>query len=173
MKLKHYLFYLTILSTLMGPNQIAAQDEYSAKEYDLKADFMYRFIDYVYWNNRSKAQPLEIAVLQDSPIISSLQQIIKGKHFNIKEYNTLKEIGPCQMLFIPKDCSVPIEAILFYYYGKPVLVITEKPGYGIKGAHMNFVTLNNKLKFEVNLKAIRKSGIGISSFLLQHAIIIQ
>jgi hypothetical protein len=38
---------------------------------------------------------------------------------------------------------------------------------------MNFVMVENKLKFEVNLKAINKSGIGISSFLLQHAIIVQ
>jgi hypothetical protein len=29
---------------------------------------------------------------------------------------------------------------------------------------MNFVMVENKLKFEVNLKAINKVGIGISSF---------
>jgi hypothetical protein len=28
-----------------------------------------------------------------------------------------------------------------------------------KGAHMNFVMVENKLKFEVNLKAINKVGI--------------
>jgi hypothetical protein len=38
---------------------------------------------------------------------------------------------------------------------------------------MNFVMMDNKLKFEVNLKAINKAGIGISSFLLQHAIIVR
>jgi hypothetical protein len=38
---------------------------------------------------------------------------------------------------------------------------------------MNFVTIDNKLKFEVNIKAINKAGIGVSSFLLQDAIIMQ
>jgi hypothetical protein len=44
-----------------------------------------------------------------------------------------------------------------------LLIVTERNGYG-KRAHMNFVMVENKLKFEVNLKAINKVGIGISSF---------
>jgi hypothetical protein len=40
-----------------------------------------------------------------------------------------------------------------------------------KKAHMNFVLMENKLKFEVNLKGTNKVGIVLP--LLQHAIIVQ
>jgi hypothetical protein len=37
---------------------------------------------------------------------------------------------------------------------------------------MNFVTIDNKLRFEVNIKAVNKAGIELVPF-LQHAIIMQ
>jgi hypothetical protein len=173
MILKHYLFYLILLVTMTGGNQISAQEQAGGKDYALKADFLYRFVDYVYWKNYSKEQTFKIAILEDSPITTSLLKATKNKKIDIKEYKTLKEIRSCHILFIPYNCTVPIETILSNFSGKPVLIVTEQNGDGKKGAHMNFVLMENKLKFEVNLKAINKAGIGISSFLLQHAIIVQ
>lgn len=173
MILKHYLFYLILLTTLIGGNQISAQEEAGGKDYALKADFLYRFVDYVYWENYSKEQTFKIAILEDSPITSALLKATKNKKIDIKEYKNMKDIRSCHILFVPYNCTVPIETILSNFAGKQVLIVTEQNGYGKKGAHMNFVMMKNKLKFEVNLKAINKAGIGISSFLLQHAIIIQ
>lgn len=152
---------------------MSAQEEVGGKDYTLKADFLYRFVDYVYWKNYSKDQTFKIAILEDSPITASLLKTTKNKKIEIKEYKSLKQIRSCHILFIPYNCTVPIETILSNFSGKPILIVTEQNGYGKKGAHMNFVMMDNKLKFEVNLKAINKAGIGISSFLLQHAIIVQ
>ena len=173
MILKNHLFYLILLIALMGGNQILAQEQAGGKDYALKADFLYRFVDYVYWKSYSKEQTFKIAILEDSPITTSLLKKTKTKNIDIKECKTLKEIRSCHILFVPYNCTIPIEPILSNFDGKPVLIVTEQNGDGKKGAHMNFVLMENKLKFEVNLKAINKAGIGISSFLLQHAIIVQ
>ncbi|EIA09880.1 YfiR family protein [Flavobacterium frigoris] len=173
MILKQYLFYLILLVMLMEGNQISAQEQAGGKDYALKADFLYRFVDYVYWENYSKEQTFKIAVLENSPITSSLLKATKNKKIDIKQYKNMREIPTCHILFIPYNCSIPIETILSNFSGRPILIVTEQNGDGKKGAHMNFVMMDNKLKFEVNLKAINKTGIGISSFLLQHAIIVQ
>lgn len=173
MILKYQLFYLLILFSLTGATQISAQGEAGGKDYALKADFLYRFVDYVYWKNYSKDQTFKIVILERSPITAALLKTVKNKKIDIKEHKSLKEINSCHILFIPYNCTVPIETILSHFSGKPILIVTEQNGYGKKGAHMNFVMIDKKLKFEVNLKAINKAGIGISSFLLQHAIIIQ
>ncbi|MFV5690904.1 YfiR family protein [Flavobacterium sp. LT1R49] len=157
----------------MGGNPIVAQENAGGKEYALKAAFLYRFIDYVNWKDYSKNQAFKIAVLEQSPITASLLEMPKNKKIDIKEYKNLDEISFCNILFVPYNSTIPIETILSKFSGKPVLIVTERNGYGKKGAQMNFVIVENKLKFEVNLKAINKSGIGISSFLLQHAIIVQ
>ncbi|MFV8368758.1 YfiR family protein [Flavobacterium sp. LB2R40] len=173
MKTKNHILILGVFFMLMGGNTISAQENTEGKEYALKADFLYRFIDYVYWKNYSKKQTFKIAILEESPITSSLRILSKNKKIEVKEYKELKELGFCNILFVPYNCTIPVETILSKLSGKPVLIVTEQNGYGKKGAHMNFIMVENKLKFEVNLKAINKAGIGISSFLLQHAIIVQ
>jgi hypothetical protein len=157
----------------MANNPISAQENAVANEYALKADFLYRFVDYVYWKDYSKKQTFKIAILEQSPITASLLNVTKNKKIEVKEYKNLNEISFCNILFVPYNCTVPLETILAKFSGKAVLIVTEQNGYGKKGAHMNFVLVDSKLKFEVNLKAINKAGIGISSFLLQHAIIVQ
>lgn len=157
----------------MEGTSMTAQKKIKIEEYELKATFLFRFIDYVYWENNSKNKLFEIAVLEESLITDPLTHISKDKKVNIKVYKNLNDLGFCHILFVPYNSSYSIETILAKFSGKPILIVTEQNGYGRKGAHVNFVTVENKLKFEVNLKAINKSGIGISSFLLQHAIIIQ
>lgn len=157
----------------MGVNPTSAQKKVMEEEYILKAGFLYRFIDYVSWKDYSKKQTFKVAILEQSPITEALLNIPKNKKMEIKEYKNLNEITSCNILFVPYDCSYRIETILSKFSGKPVLIVTERNGYGKKGAHMNFIIVNSKLKFEVNLKSINKDGIGISSFLLQHAIILQ
>jgi hypothetical protein len=173
MKIKKYLFLWGITILLLGGHPVQAQENAERKDYTLEADFIYRFVDYVYWGKNSKKKIFEIAVLEESPITASLLDIVKNKKIEIKQYKNLSDLGFCNILFVPYNCSIPIETILTEFSGKPVLIVTEQIGYGKKGAHVNFVIIENKLKFEINLKAINKAGIGISSFLLQHAIIVQ
>lgn len=173
MTIKNHILFLAGIIILMGGNPITAQKKIKMEEYELKAAFLIRFVDYVYWKDYSKNKTFKIAILEESPITSSLLNMTKNKKMEIKEYKNLNETGFCNILFVPYDCTIPIGTILAKFSGKPVLIVTEQNGYGKKGSHMNFVMVENKLKFEVNLKAINKSGIGISSFLLQHAIIVQ
>jgi hypothetical protein len=172
MTLKKHIFFLGIIILLMGGSRVTSQENAGGKEYALKAAFLYRFIDYVSWKD-SENQIFKIGILEKSPITFSLLNIPKTKKISIKEYKNLNEISFCNILFVPHNCTIPIETIISKFSGKPVLIVTERIGYGKKGAQMNFIIVENKLKFEVNLKAIEKSGIGISSFLLQHAIIVQ
>jgi hypothetical protein len=52
------------------------------------------------------------------------------------------------------------------------LTISEAPNLAEKGSAINFVILNNKLKFEINRNSIYKAGIKISAQLLKLAIIV-
>lgn len=162
-----------VVIILMVGNSLSAQDNAGGKDYELKADFLSRFVDYVYWKDYSKNKPFKIAVLGESPITAALLTTTKNKKMEIKEYKNLNDLGYCNILFVPYDSTIPIEKITSFFSSKPVLIVTEQLGSGKNGAHINFVYIENKLKFEVNIKAINRVGIGISSFLLKHAIIVQ
>jgi hypothetical protein len=177
MKMNIHIFLLVTIFLSVGENPLYSQND-SGKQYQVKAAFLYRFIDYVDWNNDSRSRTFNIAIMGKSSITTLLNGIATGKKAKnkpkeITEYDDLNKIGFCNVLFVPKNSKTSIESIISKFSGKPVLVVTEEDGYGKKGAHMNFVIVNDKLKFEVNLKAINKSNMNISSFLLQHAILVE
>lgn len=172
MTLKNHLCILSAIILLMGGNTITAQKSARVKEYDLKAAFLYRFVDYIDWGGNSKNKLISIDILGECPIAKSLTDITNSNKINVKVISNLNERG-CNILFVPKNSPIPIETILSVYSKKPVLIVSEQKGYGHKGTHMNFVIVDDKLKFEINLGALKKAEIGISSFLLQHGIIIE
>jgi len=50
--------------------------------------------------------------------------------------------------------------------------ITDKNGLRAKGSSINFTTIDNKLKFELNQKAIESSNLKVSGSLMAMAIVI-
>ncbi|MFN7329218.1 MAG: YfiR family protein [Bacteroidota bacterium] len=52
------------------------------------------------------------------------------------------------------------------------MVITDRNGLGAKGSCINFKTVDDKLKFELNQAAIETSNLKVSSALTSMAILI-
>ena len=152
-------------------------------EYKLKAAFIYNFTLYIDWDaataaaSEVPANQYIIGVLGSSLINDPLQEIAKAKSGSdkkivVKRFNDLAEITFCHILFIPQTCPYELDAILAKA-PKGSLVVGEKPGLAKKGCAMNFIIVNNKLKFESNLKAISSAGLKASSQLLKLAIIVE
>jgi len=144
------------------------------QEYILKAAFLYRFSDYIEWTNIDNAETFNIAILGESGISAPLVEIsrdkrIKNKRIVVKQYGNADEAGSCQIIFISRDYRLPVEQVFRKVDYRPVLVITEQRSDFDKGGQMNFIIEDNKLKFEVNLATVNRSGLKISSQLLQHA----
>jgi hypothetical protein len=163
---------ITLSNTIIEPQQQSISSEYS-----LKAVFIYRFTDYIDWSNNND-DAFNIGVIGESPIISSLGQLakdkkIKNKSINIRKYDNLNDINSCQLLFISRNSTYPIETIISKINNSQILIICEQQGYASRGAHINFVNTDNKLKFEINLKSVAQVGLRISSQLLQHAILVE
>ena len=163
-----------ILGFLSCSATVFAQTE--AREPDLKAAFIYNFTKYIDWDTSAADKDFVIGVLGTSPITGYLMQIAKtsmakNKKISIRHFTKPEEIKACDILFIPASTSFSLASILLYA-GKGMLTISEQPGYGKQGTALNFVVVNDKLKFEANLKAINSAGLIASSQLLKLAIII-
>ena len=170
-----FLFWVNFIL----PVNIALPNErgIDTQEYELKAAFIFHFTEYVEWENISEGETFNISVLGKSPITASLLEIakdkkVKNKQVTVKGYDDAASVGPCQILFISRSFSLPVETIIEKFGDKHILIITEHDGDAAKGAHINFLISDNRIKFEINLKAATKAGIKIGSQLLQHAIIV-
>lgn len=151
-----------------------AQDD---EEYNIKAAFVYKFTNYIEWGQSLPGNEFIIGVIGSSPIKDQLTEIaknktVKDKKIVIRQFNKLEDIGACHILFIPKKTPFPLNEILAKIAGKGTLTIAEKAGYAHKGADINFVEVDDKLKFEANPKEINAAGLKASSQLLKLAIIV-
>lgn len=168
---------ILILSFLIGfaaPSAVAQNGEAEA---NLKAAFIYSFTKYIDWGSNTHPDVFVIGVMgQDSPIISPLREIarrntVNNKRIEVRILQDPSEERDCDVVFISRECPVPLTDIL-QYAGRGVLTISESYGYAARGSDFNFVIINQRLKFEANLKAISSSGLRAGSQLLKLAIIV-
>jgi hypothetical protein len=148
------------------------------EEYSIKAAFIYKFTNYIEWGNQLQGDEFIIGVAGNSPIKGQLDEIarthtVNSKKITVRQFSKPEEIGACHILFVPEKTSLSLDDILTRTNGKGTLVVSEKDGYAAKGAGINFVEIENRLKFEANPKAINAAGLKASSQLLKLAIIVE
>jgi hypothetical protein len=146
-------------------------------EYNLKAAFIYNFTRYINWGPFVADNEFIIGVVGPSSIYEPLEQIARTKTVNdkkiiIKRFDKPEDISYCNILYIPKNTSIPLYSI-FTKINPGTLTISEEEGYARQGTAFNFVLVKDKLRFESNVKAINSAGLKASSQLLKLAIIVQ
>ena len=68
--------------------------------------------------------------------------------------------------------SWKIDQIISQTNSKPVLIVTDKPGLAKKGAAINFVELDGKIKFELNQQNAESRGLKVAGALTSLAIVV-
>ena len=147
-------------------------------EYTIKALFVYNFTKYIEWNEQSLPQQFRIGVYGESEISEKLSQIVKGKKLynrtiELKALKTIDDAAGYQIVYIVKDQGTALQILLDKYSGTEMLLITEEKNMGIKGAGINIIEKDQRMKFELNESAIKKSGLKVSSQLYDLAIVIK
>jgi hypothetical protein len=146
------------------------------QESSLKAVFIYNFTKYIEWDNLNNDDNFIIGIMGSSALDATIEAIaknnlVKNKKIILRHFNSPEEISYCHILFIPRDYPVPVRAIA-EKVDKKILVIGEKQGAAKQGASINFILVNDKLKFEINPDAVYSAKLKASSQLLKLAIIV-
>jgi len=138
---------------------------------------VFNFTRYVQWPDQASAGEFVIGVVGNSDVFNTLNGWYGGKArgtktYVIKKFNSAADVTDCHVVYIDKSKSSEFEAINNKVNGKGTLVITDKNGLGEKGSSINFKTVDNKLKFELNQKAIETENLKVSGSLSSMAILI-
>lgn len=139
--------------------------------------FIYNFSKYVKWPEAQNGKTFVIGVLGNSAIQKSLLEMAKTKKVNgmpieIKQFNSASDAGDCHILYVSDEESGKIDKVFAGTQGKSVLIITAKPGLAQKGAAINFVEVDGKIKFELNQKSAEDRGLKVSGALAGLAILV-
>ena len=153
-----------------------AMAQSQSQESNLKAAFIYNFTKYIDWDNGDAENKFIIGIMGTSSIDGPINEIaknsfIKNKRIVLKHFSNAEDISYCNILFIPRGNGIPLQSVL-EKINKGVLTISEEPGFARQGSAINFVVNNDKLKFEINLKALNSAGLKAGSQLLKLAVIV-
>ena len=164
---------LTLAVSLAGLVAGAQQAEPEAR---LKAVFLYNFTKYIEWHE-SASSDFIIGIAGPTAVQEALQDIAKAnkvqnRRIVIREFDKPEEIEHCNILFISANFPYQLRSVVSRV-DAGMVTVTEKAGSASLGADFNFVIVNDKLKFEVNMDAINQAQVKVSSQLLKLAIIVQ
>ncbi len=159
---------LLVFVLFVFANRVWAQET----DYRIHAVFLYNFTKYVQWPT-GQSGDFVIGVVGNSPIYDELVKITNGKMAGSQKIVVVKFKSPdvitnCNMLFVASQAN--FENVQEKVAGKPVLLITERPGLAQKGSNINFVIKENKWRFELNENATRNAGLKVSAELSKLAI---
>jgi hypothetical protein len=165
-----------LLAFLCGFATIAHSDE-GERLSSFKAVFVFNFIDYVDWPDEDQSEVVKIGILGASPLEGPLREIagkkrIGSKRINVHVFSTPADLQPCHVLLIAPDKAVELAKISQRLDSWHALTIGDTPGLAGKGAIINMVMIEEKLKFEINMQALQRAGLRASSQLLKLAILV-
>ena len=145
--------------------------------HEVHSMMVYNFTKYVQWPDHAAGGEFIIGVLGNTDIYNTLNGWYGGKPrgtktYIIKKFNSAADVTECHVLYIDKSKSGEFDNVNVKLKGKGTLIITDKSGLGEQGSSINFKLVDNKLKFELNQKAIEASNLKVSGALSSMAILI-
>ncbi len=146
----------------------------------IKAVFLFNFTQFVEWppNSFPEAQSsLVIGILGEDPFGSYLDEIVHDEKSNgyslvVQRYQTIKDVKPCHILFINFSKKDQVAQVLENLRGQSILLVSDAQGFAEQGGMVQFITENNKIRFQINLEAVKAVNLSISSKLLRLAKIV-
>lgn len=146
----------------------------SPAEYQVKAAFLFNFAKFVEWPADAFPNgdaPLQICLFGQDPFGREFEQIIvekivNGHRIEVAHPDGVPQARACQILFIGASEKLRMRDILQGLKGANVLTVGETPGFLQAGGIINFVPDQERVRFEINLKAAESAQLKLSARLL-------
>jgi hypothetical protein len=143
-----------------------------ADEVLVKAGFLLNFAKFVEWPAASEL--FEFCIIGHDEMASLLETQLAGKSIlsrpiAIRKGPSSRELSSCSIVYIGRAEKKMVPQIANSIAGKQILTVSEFPELGAKGITISFFSDEERIRFEIHLGAMKRSGLKISSKLLQVA----
>jgi hypothetical protein len=169
---------LGLITVMLGSAMSAASGADVAPEPIVKAEFIERISRLVDWPEQSFASsesPMALCLIGDDPfgdylLKMSKARTIQGRRITLTHVSDLGRLGMCNVVFVARSEDKRLDKILEQTSGRPILTVADTTGFAERGVLVNFyLSDQQKVRFEVNVGAVNRSGLHISSKILRVA----
>ncbi|MFG6488041.1 YfiR family protein [Roseateles sp. BYS78W] len=151
----------------------AIDDDDGRSEYQVKAAFVCRFGNYVEWPAQALGaadEPFRVGVLAGSAVVEEFRRVaatasVAGHPVEVRRLASGEAPEGVHVLFVSRAMAGHAGEALAAVQGRPVLTVTELDPDGTTGM-INFVLVDDRVRFDVLLPPATQSGLRISVRLL-------
>lgn len=141
----------------------------------VKAAFLYHFVGYVEWPQGRESGPVTIGVIGSAPIAAELRQLLPGRSIagrpvRVRVLSPGDELSGLHILFIGEHEYGRARQLIKAVQGAPTLAVTDGADGLERGAMINFIIADNRVRFEISQAAAERAGLKLSSRLLAVAL---
>lgn len=148
-----------------------------SREYDLKAAFLFNFPTFVEWPAAAFAGPADpfiIGIVGDDPFGSVLDDLVRNEYTDkhpivVRRFRRGEDYTACHLLFISESEARRSAEILRRVGARPVLTVSDLPGFAQQGGIVEFARLDNRVQLLINPRSAQGAGLTVSSKLLELA----
>jgi hypothetical protein len=146
-----------------------------AQEYQVKAVFLFRFIQFIEWPKdapQTHDASICIGVLGDDPFGSALDEVVRNEVVQTRKLAVRRSLQPedlkkCALVFVSPSEQGRMSSVIAALGSAPVVTVSEVPGFARLGGVFNFFLEGKKVRFEINPAAAKRHGLRVSSELLK------
>lgn len=163
----------TLLLAALGAAGTQAAEIDSLVEYQVKAAFVCKFGNYVEWPPQALgavSEPFRIGVLASDAVVDEFRRTatassVAGHAVEVRRLSRGEAPEGVNAVFVSRSMAAQAAPVIAAVQGRPVLTITEfDPGAAL--GMINFVVVDDKVRFDILLPPATQSGLKISVRLL-------
>jgi hypothetical protein len=147
-------------------------------EYQVKAAYLYNFGKFVNWSSSftpSNKESFAICIVGQDPFGTALEATVAGekvggKPVEVRRISKKQDAASCRVLFVSASERDRLDEVLTDFAPVNILTVSDMPNFTSHGGIIQFVVIENKIRFEVNLSAAERSNLNLSSELLKVAV---
>jgi hypothetical protein len=154
-------------------------DAHQAEEKLLKAVFIYNFAKFTRWPDdiwNKNGPSLKLCSIGHDKLSEALE-ILNGRMLRehpvlIEQRVSIAQLDTCHVIYLANSIEHDITEITQAIRHLPILTISEISGFADSGGMIELYHNDGRIRFKVNLRNTRESGLYLSSRLLKLAIIV-
>jgi hypothetical protein len=146
-------------------------------EYPVKAEFLERFTHFIGWPAASFASAdstFVVCVMGANPFGAYLANLIatrrlQGRPAELRSVSDPTKLDGCHLVFIAASERDHLYSIVKHTDGRPILTVGDTEGFARAGVLINLYIDDDNVRFEINVAAVKDSGLKFSSKLFKLA----
>jgi len=169
---KKVIYIIFILFVWLIFNPVIYGQSNVPTENQLKSVYLYNFTNFVKWPKNTfydSNTPFIIGVLGDCKFIDELKEIVKGEKVDkthpiqIKVLQNSDEADICQIVYTTYDDKNSLLKLFALLKEQSILIVGDSKNFAKLGGTIEFVNVDKKVLFDINITVAESAGLTISS----------